>query len=122
LPLLRAIDARLDTEGRPGRAHARLSASATSRAWKEGLATAVGRHESADRSGPLELRIRFGVSPQRNWVTLWKPAIDALGGILGEGDRPWHPRDDRISLLVLERKLRPDLGWDVELDVGWSEH
>jgi hypothetical protein len=28
---------------------------------------------------------------ERNWVTLWKPAIDALGGILGEGARRWHP-------------------------------
>jgi len=121
LTLLRATDARLDMEERPGQAQAHLSASATSRVWKEALAAAVGRHESAGRSGPVELGIRFGVSPQRNWVTLWKPAIDALGGILGEGDRPWHPCDDRISLLVLERELCPELGWDVHLDLWWAE-
>jgi hypothetical protein len=85
------------------------------------VATAIGQHESASRSGPIEIAIRFGVSPQRHWVTLWKPAIDALGGILGEGNCPWHPRDDRISLLVLERDLRPELGWDVELDVWWTD-
>jgi hypothetical protein len=86
-----------------------------------GARAAVGQHESARRNGPIELGIRFGVSPQRNWVTLWKPAIDALGGILGDGDRPWHPRDDRISVLMLERQLRPELRWDVELDVWWAE-
>lgn len=46
---------------------------------------------------------------------------DALGGVLGEGDRPWNPRDDRIKLLVLERELRPELGWDLEVDVWWTE-
>src|ERR687896_1172274 len=68
-----------------------------------------------------ELGLRFGVSPQRNWVTLWRPAIDALGGILGEGDRPWHPCDDRISLLVLERQLRHELEWDVQVEAWWAE-
>ena len=83
------------------------------------------RHRQA-RVGPdqvpnsRELAIRFRVSPKRNWVTLWEPAIDALGGILGEGDRPWHPRDDRISSLVLERELALELGWDVELEVTWA--
>jgi hypothetical protein len=32
-------------------------------------------------------------------------------------DRPWHPRDERIALLVLEREFRPELGWDVEFDM-----
>jgi len=55
-------------------------------------------------------------------MSLWKPAIDTLGGILGEGDRPWHPRDDRIALLALERELSPELGWDVELAIRWTTH
>jgi len=121
LILLPASDARVEMERRPAQAHARLSASATSPAWKQALAVAVGRHETAVRNGPIELGIRFGVSPHRNWVTLWKPAIDALGGLLGDGDRPWHPHDDRISLLVLRRDLRSELGWNVELDVWWTE-
>lgn len=97
LTLFRATDAQLEMERQPARAHARLSASATSQAWKQALATTVGCHETAGRTGPVEVGIRFGVSPQRNWVTLWKPAIDSLGGLLGEGKRPWHPRDDRMS-------------------------
>jgi hypothetical protein len=68
----------------------------------------------------MAVGLHFVVSPDRNRVALWKPAIDALGGILGEGVRPWHPRDDRICLLVLERELRPEIGWDVELVIRWS--
>jgi hypothetical protein len=121
LTIGRATDARRGIERQPPRAHARLSASATSTAWKQALAVAVGRHETASRNGPVELAIRFGVSPQRNWVTLWKPAIDSLGGVLGEGEQPWHPGDDRISLLVLERELRPQLAWNIEVNVWWAE-
>ena len=116
-----AKDARLFLECRPPHAHARLFASATSTAWKRALAGAVGGHETASRTGPVELVIRFGVSPQRNWVALWKPAIDSIGGVLGEGKRCWHPRDDRISLLVLQREIRPALAWNVELDLWWEE-
>ena len=57
------------------------------------LAAAVGGHESAGDLGRVELALLFGVSPQRNWVTLWKPAIGALGGILGQGARLWHQPD-----------------------------
>jgi hypothetical protein len=123
LTLLEAKDARLDLARRPGHVSARLSVSATSAAWKAALAAAVGRHASAGRSGPIELALRFGVSPQRNWAMLWKPAIDALGGILGDTDdrRPWHPRDDRISLLVLERELLPEVDWAVRVDIWWAE-
>ena len=55
-------------------------------------------------------------------VALWKPAIDALGGILGDGGGRWNPNDDRISLLVLERELPPELGWDVHVDVWGAEN
>jgi hypothetical protein len=121
LTFARAADARLEMERQPPNAHVLLSTSATSTAWKQALADAVGGHTSAARNGPVELGIRFGVSEQRNWVNLWKPAIDSLGGVLGEGNRPWHPRDDRVSLLVLRRAIRPELAWNVELDFWWSE-
>jgi hypothetical protein len=97
----------------------RLAGSAERPGWKEAIAAAIGEHTCADGDGPIELGIRFRVSPDRNWATLWKPAIDALGGILGDSHRPWQPHDDRISLLALERELASDLGWDVELDVSW---
>jgi hypothetical protein len=122
LTFARAADARLEMERTPPDAHARLPPSATSTAWKEALAIAVGEHDAiAKQTGPVELGIRFGVSPQRNWVTLWKPAIDSLSGVLGrDGEQAWHPRDDRIALLVLKRDLRPELAWNVELDLWWS--
>lgn len=120
LTIARAADARLRMEGRLSHVVARIHGSPERREWKAAVASAVGVHDSARSSGPIELAIRFGLSPRRNWVSLWKPAIDALGGVLGEGDRPWHPRDDRISLLVLERELRPELGWDVELGITWA--
>jgi len=63
------------------------SASAASRAWQETIAEQLPQCRVADA---VELQIAFGVGPARNWVTLWKPAIDALGGILGVED-PRHP-------------------------------
>lgn len=120
LTIARTAETNLHLVGSVSSVSARLSLSPDRAAWKEALATAVGHHTSASMTGPVELALRFGVSPQRNWVTLWKPAIDALGGILGEGDRPWHPRDDRISLLVLERELRPELGWNIDIEVRWT--
>jgi hypothetical protein len=33
--------------------------------------------------GPVSLQLGFTVGPRRNWLSLWKPAIDALGQILG---------------------------------------
>jgi hypothetical protein len=113
--------ARLQFEGEPLHASTRLSLSPERAEWKAQLAEAVGRHEAATGRGPIELVLRFAISPQRNWVTLWKPAIDALGGVLGEGERPWHPRDDRISLLVLQREIRSELVWGAEVDVWWAE-
>jgi hypothetical protein len=118
--LRHAIDASPRVSSATPLIRVRLSMSPERREWKEAIATAVGRHDSAGTLGPIELGVRFLVSPKRNWVTLWKPAIDSLGGILGEGSRPWHPRDDRISLLVLERELAPELGWDVELAISWG--
>jgi len=103
------------------RAQAHTTVSAERRKWKESIAAAVGRHDTARSSHPLDLDVSFRVSPLRNWVTLWKPAIDALGGILGEGSRPWHPRDDRISHLTLRRQLDSGIGWDVYLDIRWRE-
>ena len=101
---------------------ARTTASATTTAWKEQVAAQAGRQESAGRRGPMEVEVSFFVSPQRNWTTLWKPALDSLGGILGnDSDRRWRPRDDRIVHLGLHRFVVPDLGHDVRLLVWWRD-
>lgn len=100
----------------------RTSASAQSLKWKEQVYEACRRAVPWPRpTGPLAVRVRFGVSARRNWSTLWKPAIDSLGPLLGERNphRPFHPDDDRIVDLELHRTVDDSLGNDVELDFWW---
>jgi hypothetical protein len=87
---------------------AEMNASAQSAAYKQELADQVGVHDAAMSNDPVELEICFRVGSHRNWVSLWKPTIDALGGLLGVPDaaRPWHPNDGRIVRLGLH--LLPD--------------
>lgn len=50
--------------------------------------------------GPVRLELSFVVGPNRNWLELWKPTIDALEPLLGRDPsekRPWNPRDGRIG-------------------------
>jgi hypothetical protein len=120
LTFLRAADARLDTIGQASHARARLSLSPSRPEWKAALAAAVGRHDCAYRNGACRARPPIPPVAATQLGDALETGDHALGGVLGEGHRPWHPRDDRISLLVLERELRPELGWDVELDVWWA--
>lgn len=58
-----------------------------------GLAVAS---ESTVPAGPLQLELAFAVgeyapSRVRNWVSLWKPTIDALGRVLGDDARAVQP-------------------------------
>jgi hypothetical protein len=55
--------------------------------------------------------------PSRNWINLWKPTIDALGPLLGEGDRMWNPRDGAIVDLALHLLVDSNLRWDVDVFV-----
>jgi hypothetical protein len=65
--------------------------------------------------------IRLGVSSRRNWSELWKPAIDALGPVLGIRDPryPFRPDDDRIVDLELHRNIDESLENDVIVDIWW---
>lgn len=58
--------------------------------------------------------IGYRCGPRRNWINMWKPTIDALGPLIGEGPRPWHPRDGAIVDLALHCVVDEDLQWDVE--------
>ncbi len=71
----------------------------------------------------MTLCIRFGVSSQRNWSALWKPAIDALGPVLGIQDliKPFRPDDDRIVDLALHRPIDDALGNDVDIEAWWPQ-
>ena len=71
--------------------------------------------------GDLDHRQVPRVNARRNWSTLWKPAIDALGPLLGSPDpeRPYRPHDDRIVSLALHRGLDESLGHDVVITAWW---
>ena len=102
-------------------ASAATTASAQSRQWKEQVATAIAQQIGAPSPpGPLALHVAFAVSQQRNWTTLWKPAIGSLGAILGHvPGRPFAPFDDRVVQLGLHRTIDDSLGWKVQLGVWW---
>lgn len=101
----------------------RTTASASTRAWKQQVhdACALAAPPESIR-GAFGIDIEFRVSPARNWSSLWKPAIDSLGPLLGvrNQQRPFTPNDERIVRLGLHRSLDASLGWDVALSVWWN--
>ena len=60
----------------------RTSASSQSTAFKEQIRAQLSG-ASPIPPGPVRMQLCFTVGPTRNWLNLWKPAIDALGQILG---------------------------------------
>jgi hypothetical protein len=85
-----------------------LIASYQRREW-EAVAAGVGRHKSATTSGPIEL----ACSPCLAEAQL-DDAVEADDRCTGRDPRgrrpPLAPRDDRISLLVFECDVAPELG------------
>jgi hypothetical protein len=71
--------------------------------WKETIQRGIAATSIPAPDGAVQLQVVFRVSGDRNWINLWKPAIDALDPILGrtDPDRAFHPRDDRIVRLGL---------------------
>jgi hypothetical protein len=102
----------------------RTVGSSESSAWKQQIYDASRAiYSSPLPAGPIKLCIRFGVSSRRNWSTLWKPAIDALGPVLGIQDsaKLFHPDDDRVVDLALHHTVQDTLGNDVEIEAWWSQ-
>lgn len=94
----------------------RTSVSAQSTAWKQTVHQACSKLVAQPLPpGSVAIRIRLGVSRQRNWAALWKPTIDALGPLLGMPDpaRPFRPDDDRVVDLELHRRIDETLRNDV---------
>lgn len=56
---------------------------------------------------PVRMQMSFTVGPGRNWLNLWKPAIDALGKILGHAARQQRVRFAELvpDLLLELRRL-----------------
>jgi hypothetical protein len=101
----------------------RLTASATTIDWKQQLHDACRAVTPQPAPpGPVAVRLRLGVSRQRNWSALWKPALDALGPVLGVPDptRPYLAADDRITRLELHRRLDETVGHRVDVELWWT--
>jgi hypothetical protein len=96
----------------------RTTASASTAAYKEQVRSAVV-DAAAIPAGPVQLQLSFVVGPQRNWLTLWKPTIDALDPLLGHtrAGRDWHPQDGRITDLGLHVAVDPALGHEVLVSI-----
>ena len=121
LTLAHAGDVRVATDD-AAEMTVRLSGSPTRPEWKAKIAEAVGIHPSSGITDPVSLAVRYRLSPLRNWVTLWKPTIDALGGILGEGRAPVASkrRPNLVSHPRTRTGARPGLGYrsDLKVDCG----
>lgn len=71
--------------------------------------------------GAVALHVVISTGPGRSWPNLWKPMLDAFGPVLGEDPaRPFHPRDDRITLLGLHHNLQPELAHDTIIEAWWT--
>lgn len=88
---------------------------ADSAAWKHEVRDQIEPYDLGD--GPVECHVAYRLHPSRNWSNLWKPTFDALGPVLGEGPRVFHPRDGRITRLAFHRVDDSSLGWSIRLGV-----
>jgi len=102
---------------------ARTTASASTRAWKQQVRDVCAMAVPVEPiPGAIGIDIDFRLNPARNWSTVWKPAIDSLGPLLGvpNSQRPFTPDDDRIVRLGLHRSLDVSVGWDIVLSLWWT--
>jgi|SRR5579875_90222 hypothetical protein len=97
----------------------RTTASSQSPAFKEQIRDQLGTTRPLP-PGPVQMQLCFTVGPGRNWMSLWKPAIDALGPILGHapGASPWTPLDGRIVDLGLHCQVDSGLGNQVVIAIA----
>ncbi|MDV3136666.1 hypothetical protein [Mycobacterium sp. 29Ha] len=100
---------------------ARPTASASTVAFKEQI-RASAENSAELPPGPVRLELSFVVGPGRNWLNLWKQTIDSLDPLLGSTypERPWHPRDGRITELGLHVKVVPDFGHRIMVGIAAS--
>jgi hypothetical protein len=100
---------------------AETTVSTATAAWKRRIAQQVATVATPAPDGPLDVHLALAMSSRRSWASLWKPAIDALGAIVGVEDplRPFSTRDDRIVSLALHRTVDDALRNEVRLGVWW---
>jgi hypothetical protein len=99
------------------------AAAPASPEWIEQLRRALARVEPVPLpDGPVRLLLEFACAQNRNWVSLWRPAGEAMGPILGY-DRSLdahHPRTDRLMHLEFHRRLDDRLADAVEVVYRWT--
>lgn len=97
----------------------RTTVSASTVAFKEQIRSAVAE-EAQLPHGPVRLELSFVVGPRRNWLNLWKQTIDSLDPLLGRTypDRPWHPRDGRITELGMHLTIDPAAGNEIVVGIN----
>jgi hypothetical protein len=100
-------------------ASAETSEPKDSAAWKHNVDAQIRAQVAEHVGGPVEIQIAYVIEPDWNWAELWKPTIDALGAIVGDGPRPFHPLDDRIVRLALHRTTKTWKPRRTRIGVWW---
>ena len=101
---------------------ARPTSSYETTAYKQEVQAAVA--DAAELpDGPVRLELAFVVGPSkfRNWLSLWKPTVDALEPLLGRDPsetRAWHPRDGRITELGMHLTVNPEFRYEILIGIA----
>ena len=99
----------------------RMAGSYERNQWKQQLHDRLAAQAATVGPGPAGLTIALTTGPGRNWVSLWRPLIDAFGSVLGQDPtRPFHSRDDRIVSLGLHHTIEVGIAHDVIIDAWWT--
>jgi hypothetical protein len=110
-----------DTAGAAPQFSTRMAGSYERKEWKQELHDRLALQAAIIDPGPVGLKIALTTGPGRNWASLWKPLIDALGPVLGEDPaRPFHPHDDRIVSLGLHHAIDTGIAHDVIIHAWWT--
>jgi hypothetical protein len=117
------INASPEKEGWTSFQHDTRGVSIVNKEWKgairDSLQDAVKAHQIDPlKPGAVELQLVWKCSSERNWISLWKPTIDAMGPVLGE-KRPFNPNDDSIVSLMLHLNTNNSIGWSVQIGMMW---
>lgn len=92
----------------------------STKGWKERVRDKLAAESTPLVAGAAAVQIAFRCSPRRNWTSLWKPAGDCMGPILGESRSDgFNPCDDRIVDLKLHNLVDENCGHGVELRFWW---
>jgi hypothetical protein len=100
---------------------AKTNTSASTIAFKDQIRAAVAGVAELPR-GPVGLELSLVVGTRRKWLNLWKQTIDSLDPLLGRtyADRPWHPRDGRITELGMHLTVDPGARHEVVIGIAAS--